>query len=79
MFAALDLDLDLDRKYNLVIGAIMCSSEAWTAFTNFCETVMKRKEEAERDRERNWRESILLPVPSIPSRDSPLRSGNISL
>ena len=76
---ALGLDLDLDREYNLVIGAIMCFSETWTAFANFCETVMKRKEEAERDRERNWRESILPPVPSIPSRDSPLHSGNISL
>ena len=76
---ALGLDLDLDREYNLVIEAIMCSSKAWTAFANFCETVMKRKEEAERNRERNWRESLLLPVPSIPSRDSPLRSGNISL
>ena len=76
---ALDLDLDLEGEFNLVIGAIMCSSKVWAAFANFCETVMKRKEEAERDRERNWRESILLPVPSIPSRDSPLRSGNISL
>ena len=75
---ALGLDLDLEGEFNLVIGVIMCSSKAWTAFANFCETVMKRKEEAERDRERNWRESILLPVPSIPSRD-PLRSGNISL
>ena len=73
---ALDLDLDLEGEFNLVIGAIMCSSKIWAAFANFCETVMKRKEEAERDRERSWRESI-LPVPSIPSRDSPLRNGNL--
>ena len=35
LFVALGLDLDLDREYNLVIGAIMGSSEAWTAFANF--------------------------------------------
>ena len=79
LFVALGLNLDLDREYNLVIGAIMGSSEAWTAFANFCETVVRRKEEAEGDREGNQRELILPPVPSVPSRVSPLHSGNLSL
>jgi len=43
MFAALGLDLDLDREYARVIEAIMGSS---LAFARFCEAVMRAKEEA---------------------------------
>ena len=65
---ALGLYLDLDREYDLVI---MGSSEAWTAFACFCETVMRSKEEAERDREKDRRVRMVHPlVPSLLSQYS---------
>ena len=68
MFAALGLDLDLDREYARVIEAIMGSS---LAFARFCEAVMRAKEEAERDRERDRRARVVHPpVPPSLSGDS---------
>ncbi|XP_018302110.1 uncharacterized protein [Mycetomoellerius zeteki] len=49
LFVALGLDLYLDREYTRAIGAIVGSASAWTAFANYCEIVIRRKEEAERE------------------------------
>ena len=39
------------RTFRAMVGTIMRSPEACSAFANFCETVMRRKEENERARE----------------------------
>ena len=54
LFVALGLDLDLDREYDRVIGAIMGSSEAWTTFARYCETVMRRRRQKGIVREPEW-------------------------
>ena len=71
LFVALGLDLDLDRDYARMIEAIMDSSVTWTVFARFCEVVMRAKEEAKRDRERDRRARVVHPpVPPSLSWDS---------
>ncbi|XP_018350294.1 PREDICTED: uncharacterized protein LOC108753310 [Trachymyrmex septentrionalis] len=71
LFVALGLDLDLDRDYARMIEAIMDSSVTWTVFARFCEVVMRAKEEAKRDRERDRRARVVHPpIPPSLSWDS---------
>jgi len=66
LFVAFSLDLDLDRKYTHVIEAIVGSSDAWTAFANFCEVVIKRKKmEKEREREQTIGMRPIDVIPTI--------------
>ena len=70
LFVALGLDLDLDQEYARVIEAIMGSSVAWTAFARFFKAVMRVKQEAEKDCERDRRARVVHPpVLSSFSRD----------
>ncbi|KYQ52383.1 hypothetical protein ALC60_08501 [Trachymyrmex zeteki] len=44
--------IGVDRTYEAVVRAIMLSGNVWTVFMTFCESVMRKKEEDERARER---------------------------
>ena len=44
--------MGIDRTFRAVVRAIVRSPEAWSVFADFCEAVMRRKEEDERVRER---------------------------
>ncbi|XP_018362901.1 PREDICTED: uncharacterized protein LOC108761062 [Trachymyrmex cornetzi] len=62
----------IDRTFRAVVRAIMRSPEAWCVFAEFCETVMRRKEEDERARERGLapRVGVLALPPNEEDSDS---------
>ncbi|XP_018361407.1 PREDICTED: uncharacterized protein LOC108760110 [Trachymyrmex cornetzi] len=62
----------IDRTFRAVVRAIMRSPEAWHVFAEFCETVMRRKEEDERARERGLvpRVGVLALSPNEEDSDS---------
>lgn len=39
----------LNRTYGNILRTALDSSQCWTALANFCEVVMRRKEQAERE------------------------------
>ncbi|XP_018347845.1 PREDICTED: uncharacterized protein LOC108751870 [Trachymyrmex septentrionalis] len=59
------------RTLRAVVRAIVRSSDAWSIFAEFCEVVMRRKEEDERARERGLGPpgGPLVPLPNVHSSD----------
>jgi len=68
LFEWLGLDV-LDRTYGSIVRAAMCSTACWTAFADFCEAVMRKKERAEWERQALERQRTLLARASLRSND----------
>ena len=61
----------IERTFRAVVGVIVRSPEAWSAFADLCEVVMRRKEEDERARERGLDPPVraLVPLLNLHSSD----------